>query len=544
MIPLLDCTKVDCDFDGDFYVLLSQGLGDTVKGLRFVEILKGVYPKSRMTVYGDPRWADLLLPLLPALNARVRWYPDGVDVINPKKGKTSPYYRAKLEICRSPEYRPHKSFVAFEPLGIVDQFARGESDVQAMARIIGLEIDKERLRAYLPESAIDWESTEGFLRQNGLENKRYIVFSPHTWPVKDWGKEKFIELGTRLQSSTGLSIVVLGLEELGPLPIPGAIHGLSLPLRTVVGVIAKASLVIGNDSGLAHIASAFDLPVAVIYRNREDLPFAIKVQSPYSALVLADNYFGGSRRSSIHRSDGDVETVHSVALSLLRDSSSCKGPQCPACGNRMEFIASGTMSGYHWNICHCGSMIHVKTGELIPERTLSSKLEESLHSFVNNRGEGKREVIQVPDRPLDANTPLQTDNNFVLSFDGAVNYLTKKGYFISTIQRKTVKGSHFLDLEIGSGLSQKTLRIPWRNGVLRTSQAFYCRYLAWRVWAIPLRWRGLPKMALEQNNPLLAGKLALVLFRVDPCFKLFRYALNSLWGLSRNLFRIHPRKVL
>ncbi|MHB8543381.1 MAG: glycosyltransferase family 9 protein, partial [Leptospirales bacterium] len=188
-------------------------MGDSAKGLRFVEILKGLYPKTKMIVYGDPRWADLLQPVQ---DVYIRWYADGVDVVNPKKGKTSPYHRAKLEILNAPEYQPDKSFLAFEPCAAVDQFAKGESDVQTMARIIGLQIDKERLRGYVPDLAIDGESAESFLVKNGLENKRYIVFSPHTWPVKDWGKERFIELGSRIQASTGLSIVVLGLEELGP----------------------------------------------------------------------------------------------------------------------------------------------------------------------------------------------------------------------------------------------------------------------------------------------------------------------------------------
>ncbi|MHB8422234.1 MAG: glycosyltransferase family 9 protein [Leptospirales bacterium] len=486
-----------------------------------------------MIVYGDPRWADLLQPVQ---DVYIRWYADGVDVVNPKKGKTSPYHRAKLEILNAPEYQPDKSFLAFEPCAAVDQFAKGESDVQTMARIIGLQIDKERLRGYVPDLAIDGESAESFLVKNGLENKRYIVFSPHTWPVKDWGKERFIELGARIQASTGLSIVVLGLEELGPLPLPGAIHGLSLPLRTVIGVIKKSSLVIGNDSGLSHIASAFDLPVAVIYRNREDLPFGIKIQSPFSALILADSYFGGSREQSIHRTSGDIETVHAVALSLLKDPSSCKGPQCPACDKRMEFITSGTTSDDHWKICHCGSMIRVKPGELTPDRTISSKLEETLYPFLNHRGEGYKETIHVPDRLSDTLTDPESDG-FVLSFDGAINYLSKKGKFISTIEeRRRTNGSAVLELEIAAEPSRKRLRIPWGKGTLRTSQEFYGRYLAWRLWAIPLRWRGLPKMALEQKNPLLAAKLARVLFRADPCFKLFRYFMVSQISILRLVF--------
>lgn len=540
MIPVLDCEKLDRDFEGDLYFLFSQGLGDTVKGLRFVKIIQNIFPKSRQIIYSDKRWSEILLQIP---DIKVRWYSDGIDVVRPEKGKTISFDQIKRMILDSPEYLSSKSFVAFEPLTVPDQFSKGESDVETMARVIGLKVGTEGLNAYLPDAAINHAEADDFLRQNGLLNQQYIVFSPHTWPVKDWGINKFIDLAFRLRSGSKIKILVLGLKDLGVLPVPEVVHGLSLPLGTVIGLIAKSSLLFGNDSGLAHIASAFNIPVVVVYKNREDLPFCIKVQSPFSSLVLSDDYFEETSSLAVERINKDVDTIHSVIISCLHDPDRFNKPQCPACQNKMEFFSSAKTLDYIWKICHCGSMVLTHLYETREGEINLMKFESFLNSFFSGWKSGEFRSINVLDRSCNTYTPWFTEN-FILSFDGLVKYVTKKGLFIRTI-RKTIapEKPETLDVEISTEVSKKFLEIPWGQRTLRVTQVFYYQYFAWRTWAIPLRWRGLPKMALQQNNPILACKLAFILFRPDPNLKLFRYFILSLIAISKSFFRIRLRKV-
>lgn len=536
MFPILDCSKLDKNFDGDLYFFFSQGLGDTVKGLRFVEVIRNLFPKSRLVIFCDKRWSDII-PQIPEV--QVHWYSDGIDISNPEKGKSSSITKIKKMICNSPKFRSTKSFVAFEPIALPDQFSKGESDVEVMARLIDLEISKEDLRAYIPPSAIDHVSTDLFLAENQLLNKEYIVFSPHTWSVKDWGIDNFLSLAKRLQSDSRINILVLGLKGLGEIPLPGVIHGLSLPLRTVIGLIAKSSLLFGNDSGLAHIASAFNFPVVVIYKNREDLPFCIKVQSHFSVLFLGKDYFG-SRLSR----EKEVETLHSIIVSCMKGPNFFNKPQCPACHNIMEFMFNDSVLGNLWNICHCGSGLQTHEQVWISGESPLVQFENFLKSFLSACKTGERQIIKVSDNYKSICIP-NTGEKFFLSFDGLVKYVTRKGFSVISIQKNNGQNDvRTLEVKISPVISKCHLKIPWGRRALNTDQDFYCRFFAWRTWAIPLRWRGLPKMAMKQSDPFLGYQLASTLFRTDPNMKLLRYSIQALLGIFKESFRTLLLKVI
>ena len=85
-----------------------------------------------------------------------------------------------------------------------------------------------------------------------------------------WPAGKFLEVAQRL--------------DLEPVFIAGAGEDLSAfqPFRTLAGaplsevksLMAGASLFIGNDSGPAHMAAAFGLPVVVIFGNSDPVVWA------------------------------------------------------------------------------------------------------------------------------------------------------------------------------------------------------------------------------------------------------------------------------
>jgi ADP-heptose:LPS heptosyltransferase len=99
----------------------------------------------------------------------------------------------------------------------------------------------------------------------------YAVIHPAaTGSGKMWPAGKFLEVAQRL--------------DLEPVFIAGAGEDLSAfqPFRTLAGaplsevksLMAGASLFIGNDSGPAHMAAAFGLPVVVIFGNSDPVVWA------------------------------------------------------------------------------------------------------------------------------------------------------------------------------------------------------------------------------------------------------------------------------
>jgi heptosyltransferase-3 len=83
-------------------------------------------------------------------------------------------------------------------------------------------------------------------------------------PEKTWPAERFLTLAAHLRNS-GLEPVFLAgpADDATPFAPYRVLHG--APLDEVKNLIAGAQLFLGNDSGPAHIAAAFGLPVAVIF---------------------------------------------------------------------------------------------------------------------------------------------------------------------------------------------------------------------------------------------------------------------------------------
>ena len=85
---------------------------------------------------------------------------------------------------------------------------------------------------------------------------------------KTWAASNFLAVAAHLEQ-TGLKPVVIGGpdDNLSPFAKYRCISG--APLHDVQKLIATAALFVGNDSGPAHIAAAFGVPVAVIFGSSD-----------------------------------------------------------------------------------------------------------------------------------------------------------------------------------------------------------------------------------------------------------------------------------
>jgi len=103
----------------------------------------------------------------------------------------------------------------------------------------------------------------------------YAVIHPvAALPEKTWPAERFLEVADYLKGSFELSPVFIGGpgEDLSAFgrwqTVPGA------PLEEIKSLIAGASLFVGNDSGPAHMAAAFGIPVVVIFGSSDPVVWA------------------------------------------------------------------------------------------------------------------------------------------------------------------------------------------------------------------------------------------------------------------------------
>ena len=92
----------------------------------------------------------------------------------------------------------------------------------------------------------------------------YAVFHPFaSRPDKVWPAERFVALANEIHSDLDPVFIAGPGDDAAPFASFEVVRG--APLREVMSLIAGSSLLIGNDSGPAHIAAAYGIPVVVFF---------------------------------------------------------------------------------------------------------------------------------------------------------------------------------------------------------------------------------------------------------------------------------------
>ncbi len=114
-----------------------------------------------------------------------------------------------------------------------------------------------------------------YLKERKVFQGDYLVgLSPGAkWETKRWDKEKFAETGQILAEKLNAKIIIFGdenEEELvnqiaQSLKEKNPITAVSLKLNQLVALIDRCKIIVSNDSGLMHIATARKVPVVAIY---------------------------------------------------------------------------------------------------------------------------------------------------------------------------------------------------------------------------------------------------------------------------------------
>jgi ADP-heptose:LPS heptosyltransferase len=103
----------------------------------------------------------------------------------------------------------------------------------------------------------------------------YVVIHPFaSEPAKTWPAERFLDVARRLREANGLEPVFLAGPVDDATPFSEFRVWRNTPLAEVTGLMSGASLFIGNDSGPAHIAAAFGVPVVVLFGPSDPVTWA------------------------------------------------------------------------------------------------------------------------------------------------------------------------------------------------------------------------------------------------------------------------------
>lgn len=103
--------------------------------------------------------------------------------------------------------------------------------------------------------------------------KRVIIHPSSSRPGKDWPKEKFLALSDQLKSLGYDPVFILGKEERDSWDLAQIKAPLFANLDQLALFVAASSYMIGNDSGIGHLASCLGLPTLTICRSSKTARF-------------------------------------------------------------------------------------------------------------------------------------------------------------------------------------------------------------------------------------------------------------------------------
>jgi ADP-heptose:LPS heptosyltransferase len=250
-------------------VIRLRSLGDCVLTTPALALLKAHRPDLRIGVVVEDRWRavfeeDEILP--PQRSALRAWHPRAV--LNLHGGTRSMWLTATSGAEIKAGFAHHAySFLytakiprAQDILGENRRVHTAEHLASAMfwMGVPRTEIPRARLSAGPSPLA-----------------GAYVVIHPFAGtPEKTWPAGHFIAVAEHLRDKAGLEPVFLA----GPADDPGAFANfrmvLNAPLAHVKSLVAGAQLFIGNDSGPAHIAAAFGVPVVVLFGPSDPVNWA------------------------------------------------------------------------------------------------------------------------------------------------------------------------------------------------------------------------------------------------------------------------------
>ena len=105
---------------------------------------------------------------------------------------------------------------------------------------------------------------------DSVASGQYAVLHPAASdPHKTWPADRFLNVARHLNRDFGLQPVFIGSadDDLSPFRDYRTLAG--SPLAQVKSLLARAMLFVGNDSGPAHMAAAFGVPVVVLFGSSD-----------------------------------------------------------------------------------------------------------------------------------------------------------------------------------------------------------------------------------------------------------------------------------
>lgn len=197
-----------------------------------------------------------------------------------------------------------------------------------VVRKLGVDIAGADRRPRMTVSDDDHQMVKELLKKRGIsERDRLVVVNPGaSCPSRRWKKERFREVIRRLLQD-GCRVAVIGIGEEAEIAAE-VLQGLEMRTLNLTGILSigetaalikRAQLLISNDTGPVHLASAFGTPVVVIY-GRKDPGLSPVVWGPIGENTIILHKDAGCITCLAHNCTSGFKCLDRVAVSDVIDS--------------------------------------------------------------------------------------------------------------------------------------------------------------------------------------------------------------------------------
>ncbi len=245
-------------------VIRLRSLGDCVLTTPALALLKSHRPDLHIQLVVEPRFADVFEGNadVDEISTDLKWVnPDRCDfVLNFHGGTRSMLITAASGARNRAGFGHHRySFVYSDKIPRAQEILGMERPVHTAEHLASAMFWLGVPRREIPRAKL-----AASVAPNDLGN--YVVIHPFaSEAAKTWPAERFLEVARRLREAHGLEPVFLA----GPADDASRLAEFRVwraaPLKDVKSLMSGAALFVGNDSGPAHVAAAFGVPVVVLF---------------------------------------------------------------------------------------------------------------------------------------------------------------------------------------------------------------------------------------------------------------------------------------
>jgi ADP-heptose:LPS heptosyltransferase len=248
---------------GRVAVVRLRSLGDCVLTTPAIELLKRSRPDLRVAVVVEARFRSLFEnnpdvdELLPVELAALRRWRPGL-CLNLHGGTRSAWLTAASGARFRAGFAHFRHRFAYNlRIPRAQEILSVQRTVHTAEHLASAMFWLGAQRAEIPRAKL--------IPRNPLPQRpRAVIHAVAATPEKTWRADGFLAVAEHLRAA-GTEPVFIGAEagELAPFHAFRKLAG--APLEEVKALLSSASLFVGNDSGPAHMAAAFGLPVVAIF---------------------------------------------------------------------------------------------------------------------------------------------------------------------------------------------------------------------------------------------------------------------------------------